>query len=240
MTTEVISVSPDTPVRDLAQMMAEHRISGVPVIEASGQLVGIVTDGDIYRRSEIGTDKVRRGWLQSFLTENNEIKDYARAHGQTARDVMTSETFAVDPDTSIQEVADILEMHRIRRVPVMKDDHVVGIVSRANLVQALAALPQAKAPESLNDVQIRDLVLAQFARLPWRTGADRNVIVENGIVHVWGAVLSETEVVALRVATENIPGVTGFADHLARWPGARLTVVSDRPHIAVSQANLDT
>jgi CBS domain-containing protein len=233
MTTDVISVRPDTPIKELAQLMVERRISGLPVIADTGELVGIVTDGDMYRRGELATERPRDGWLNSLFDATDDVKDYVRSHGEMARDVMSREVLAVDPDASLQQVADLLETNHIRRVPVVKDSRVIGIISRANLVQALTALPDTLVVGRLGDSQVRDLALAEFARLPSGVGKNKNVIVEDGRLHVWGSVLSETEVMALRVAAEHIPGVTGFVDHLTRWTGIRATRAVDRPAISI-------
>lgn len=228
MTTQVITVRPDAPVREVARIMVEHRISGLPVQDEHGRLLGIVTDGDIYRRAELGTARDRRrNWLSLFIGDALLAEDYVEAHGRTARDVMTSDVIAVAPGTSLRQIADLFETRRIRRVPVAKDGKVIGIVSRANLVQALAASSPSEPDGGTADRRIRDLVLAEYARRPWGLRSENNVIVKKGVVHLWGLVVSEAERDALRVAAESIPGVKGFEDHTIRY----FCDVSGRPGI---------
>jgi CBS domain-containing protein len=218
MITKVVTVQPGTTVREIANLMVDHRISGLPVVDESGRLVGIVTDGDLYRRAELGTDKRRRSWLEMF-SSSTEAQDYVEAHGRTARDVMTADVVAVAPGTSLRQIADLFETRRIRRVPVVVDGRVVGIVSRANLVQALVSMQSDNAEGGLSDRRIRDLVLAEFKQLPWGLQSEGNVIVKDGVLHLWGFVSSDAELAALRVAAEAIPGVTGFEDHTIRLFG---------------------
>ena len=180
----------------------------------------MVTDGDIYRRAELGTDKRRdTSWLELFSSSASLAEDYVEAHGRTAQDVMTADVIAVAPETSLRQIADLFESKRFRRVPVVKDGVLVGIVSRANLVQALALAPTEEAESALTDRRIRDLILAEFARLPWGLRSEGNVIVTNGVLHLWGFVSSDAELAALRVAVEAIPGVKGFEDHTVRLFG---------------------
>jgi CBS-domain-containing membrane protein len=219
MTTDVVTVSPESGVRDIAKQMVEHHISGLPVVDAAGRLVGIVTDGDLYRRVELGTGKQRSSWLEIFGLDSTQAREYVAEHANTAADVMTTRVFSVTPQTSVRQIADLLERERIRRVPVVADGAVVGIVSRANLVQALASAPTEDIRLNLNDRRIRDLVIAEYKRLPWGMPSESNVIVTDGIVHLWGYVPSDVELDALRVAAEGIPGVKGFEDHLYRFFG---------------------
>jgi CBS domain-containing protein len=228
MTAQVVVVEPDTPVREVARIMVERRITGLPVQEPDGRLVGVVTDGDIYRRAELGTDRRRRrSWLEFFGADPRHAEDYVEAHGLIARDVMSSDVVAVAPETSLRQIADLFETRQIRRVPVVRDGKVVGIVSRANLVQAFAALAPPKADSAAADRRIRDMVLAEYARQPWGLRAEANVVVTEGVVHIFGLVDSEAEQHALRVAAEGIPSVKGFEDHTVR----RLEDTGARPRI---------
>jgi CBS domain-containing protein len=211
MTTNVLTVTPITPVRDVAQLMVEHRISSVPVVHGS-KLVGIITDGDLYRRAELGTEKRHRTWLQMLAFHNERAADYVRVHGRTARDIMTTDVIAVEPTTTLRQIADLFEIKRIRRVPVVADGMVIGIVSRANLVQALATISSEDIQGTATDRQVRALVIAEYKRLPFGLPSEWNVIVKDGIVHLWGFVPSLAELAALRVAAEGVPGVKGFVD----------------------------
>ena len=219
MTSQVVTVTPDADIGKIARIMTEHRIGGVPVTDAAGNLVGIVTDGDLYRRSELGTDKQRSGWLEIFGLDSGPAHDYVAAHGHTAADVMTTRVFAVTPETPLQQIANLFERERIRRVPVVVGNHLVGILSRANLVQALVSTPGSDRDPALSDQQIRDLVIAEYKRLPGGMPAEGNVIVTDAVVHLWGFVPSGVELDALRVAAEGIPGVKHFQDHTFRYFG---------------------
>jgi CBS domain-containing protein len=228
MTTQVVAVEPDTPIREVARVMVERRITGLPVQAPDGRLVGIVSDGDIYRRAELGTDRHRRrSWLEFFAADPRHAEDYVEAHGRLARDVMSCDVIAVAPETSLCQIADLFETRRIRRVPVVKDGKVVGIVSRANLVQAFASSAPQQADSAVGDRRIRDMVLAEYRRHPWGPRAEANVVVTDGGVHIFGLVDSEAEQHALRVAAEGIPGVKGFQDHTVR----RLEDIGARPRI---------
>jgi CBS domain-containing protein len=185
MTTNVLTVTPITPVRDVAQLMVEHRISSVPVVHGS-KLVGIITDGDLYRRAELGTEKRHRTWLSMLAFHNERAADYVQIHGRTARDVMTTDVIAVEPTTTLRQIADLFETKRIRRVPVVADGTVIGIVSRANLVQALATISSEDLQRTATDRQVRDLVIAEYKRLPFGLPSEWNVIVKDGIVHLRG------------------------------------------------------
>jgi CBS domain-containing protein len=234
-TRDVVTVGPGTPVETIARQMVDHRISGMPVVEPSGQLVGIVTDGDLYRRAELATERHRLGWLELFWSAKADAIDYVASHGRTAADVMTADVFAVEPETSLRQVADLLEAKHIRRVPVVADGKVVGIVSRANLVQAFAAVAQKHATDGLSDRRIRDLVIGGYRREAWGQ-KEGNVIVTDGVVHLWGFVGSEAEVTALRLSAEAIPGVVGFEDHSIRSLGYADARLRHRSTVTVLEA----
>ena len=219
MTAPVVTAHPDTGVQELARLMIEHRIGGLPVVDDGGGLVGMVTDGDLYRRAELGTDRRYRNWLGMFGLDRSAASDYVEAHGRVARDIMTTNVIAVAPETTLRQIADLFETRRIRRVPVLAQGAVVGIVSRANLVQALAVTAGERSTIGLTDRRVRDLVLAEYRRLPWGPSSDGNVIVKDGVVHLWGYLPSDAERDALRVAAEGIPGVKRFEDHTYRYFG---------------------
>jgi CBS domain-containing protein len=232
MTKDVLTVTPDTSVKDIARCMMEHRVGGLPVIDKQGHIVGIVTEGDLVRRSDLDTARQRNGWLDIFLSNADRARDFAREHGRTAQDIMTTEVIAVAPGASLRQIADLFETRRIRRVPVVANGKVVGIVSRANLVQALAT-PHTDAVDRIDDPQIRDLVLAAYRRLAWGIRHERNIIVRDGVVHLWGFVPTSAELDALRVATEDIPGVKGFVDHTVRTFGEFGAWLRQRPNVTV-------
>lgn len=215
MSSPVISVAPDTAVRQIAALLFKERISGVPVLD-KGKLVGLVSEGDLLHRQEIGTDRPKRSgswWLRLFSSDQTPA-EYVKAHGRFARDVMTREVETIAPDTSVTEIATLLESRGIKRVPVMRDGQVVGIVSRANLVQALAGgHPPVARLTGPADQAIRGRLQAELARQPWWHAAASNVIVTDGVVHYFGTFDRDDERDAARVAAENIPGVRAIEDH---------------------------
>jgi CBS domain-containing protein len=215
MTKEIISVGPDTPIADVVATLLENRVSAVPVVE-HGTIVGIISEGDLLRRPETGTERRRSRWLELARSNASLAADYVKTHGRWARDVMTEPVITVAPDTPVAEVANILESHHIKRVPVVQDGKPVGIVSRANLVQALASRESPPALASgPDDREIRDALLDELRRQRWATSpSEANVIVDKGVVHLWGIIRSEEERKAVLVATENTPGVRRIKDHM--------------------------
>jgi len=213
MTREVVAVAPDTPVREVAKLMVDERISGVPVMD-HGKLVGILSENDLARRVELDTDKTRSSWLQFFTSEDTILTEYVHARGQVAGDVMTTKVVTVTRDTPIKDIAEILETRHIKRVPVVDGGQVVGIVSRANLIQALAAIASPSTePMQADDASIRDVILAEIQKVVWPSPIMNTVTVNNGIVHLWGYVGSDNERRAVRIAAERAPGVKEVRDH---------------------------
>jgi CBS domain-containing protein len=218
MTVNVVSVDPETPVQEIAKLLSERGISGVPVVEKSGKLVGMISEGDLMRRVETGTQPRRSWWLEMLSTNTELASDYVKTHGRRARHVMTAKVVTVEEATPLVEVAEILERHRIKRVPVVRKGALVGIVSRSNLVRALASGGQKPSAAAGQDDAIRDQLLAELKRQKWAEASRGNVIVTAGVVHLWGTILSEEERQALRVAAENVPGVRGVEDHTTLMP----------------------
>lgn len=217
MTTHVVTVTPDTTVLDAAKLFVEHRISGAPVVTADNSVVGVLSEGDLLRRVEIGTDGARRtSWLD-FFTDSS-AQAYVKSHAQHVSDVMTPDVISVDVDTPLSEIAALLESRGIKRVPVLKDHKLAGIVSRANLLQALAssASPGTQAVSS-TDREIREKLMKELEGRPWAF-AGRNVVVTDGVVHLWGVFRSMEAVQAVRVAAERIPGVKDVQDHTEPYP----------------------
>jgi CBS domain-containing protein len=217
MTTEVISVRRDTPVREIARLLAERRISAVPVVDEDRRVLGIVSEGDLVRRAETGTVRTRSWWLEIFADSVSRAVDYAKAHGRKAEDVMTSDVVTIHEDASLAEAATLLEKHRIKRLPVIQAGRIVGILSRANLIQALASVPAGMIAISSRDQAIRETLMRELGQQGFSTRAV-NVIVREGVVQLWGVVTSEEERLATRVAAERIAGVQAIEDHLVVWP----------------------
>lgn len=216
MTTGVITVSPGTPILDVAHLLLERRISAVPVVDDQGVLLGIVSEGDLIHRHENKTERKARWWQALLETSSDAARAYTRAHGRHAHDVMTESVQTVTEETPLSDVAEILETHRIKRVPVVRDGRVIGIVSRANLLQALVARPDEPPQESVavpDDVGIRDAIVAEIKENAL-ADVEINVVVSNGVVSLWGSVDSENQRRAVVVAAENANGAVRVDDHL--------------------------
>ena len=223
MTSPVISVGPETPVHEIATLLLKHRVSGVPVVE-HGRLIGFVSEGDLLHRREIGTERRTAGsWWLRLLSVSGSAEAYIKSHASRARDVMTRDVVSVDPDTELAEIATLLEKRRIKRVPVLSEGDLVGIVSRANLVQAIATARPTSSRVAPVDSAIRGRLLAELGHQSWWAGPNSQVIVRDGVVHYWGVARSDSEREAARVAAENVPGVRGVEDHrlvYREFPGA--------------------
>jgi CBS domain-containing protein len=218
MTSDVVSVLPTTSVSDIAKLMIERRISGVPVIGKSGNLVGIVSEGDLLRRAETETERHRSRWLELLAPTSTLAAEYVKSHGRTAKEVMTRDVVTVAESATLAEIADLLESRRIKRVPVLRDGKVVGIVSRSNLLQAFASEARKERDVPTDDRAIRETLVAELRRQKWADPTESNIVVSHGVVHLWGVVFSTVERKALHVAAERIPGVRGVRDHLVEAP----------------------
>jgi len=198
--------------------LLEKRISAVPVIDDVGRLVGIVTESDLMRRAEAGTEQ-RYSWWVHFLAGDAAIAaDYVKSHAEKIKDVMTSDVVTAAPETPLHAIAALLEEHRIRRIPIVdKVGNLVGIVSRANLIQVVASA-RPKLEMTLPDSAIRQKLLSELKRQSWAHTHNLGVTVTNGVVDLWGYVQSDEERKAIRVAAEDIPGVIAVNDHLADSP----------------------
>jgi CBS domain-containing protein len=217
MVTNVITVEPDASVQDVARLLLTNRISGLPVVNADGKLVGIVSEGDLLHRVEAGTERRRSWWLAALTGRDVLAAEYVREHSHKVADVMTRHVVTAAPDTTLQEIATLLEKNGIKRVPIVQDGKIVGIVSRANLLQALASVKsiETNAP---SDNAIRENVMARLKAETWTRPSLVNVIVQDGTVELWGIVDSQTEKKAVRVAAEVTPGVRAVNDNLIIRP----------------------
>jgi len=226
MTWGAITVQPEATVTRAVRLMLQNKISGLPVVDAKGQLVGMVTEGDFLRRGEIGTERRRPRWLEFLLGPGKLAAEYVQAAGQKVEEIMTSEPRTITPETPLEEVVSLMERHRIKRLPVVQDGKLVGIVSRANLLHALASVArEVKAPAG-DDAVIRERILAECAKQPWAPHI--NVVVRDGVVGLWGVITDERERKAFIVAAENVAGVKAVHDHLA-WiePTSGMVILSD-------------
>jgi CBS domain-containing protein len=217
MVSNVITVGPDTLVHQVADVMLRNRISGVPVVGSAGELLGIVSEGDLIRRPEAQTERKHSWWLDLFVSREVLIAEYIKTHAFRVTDVMTRNVITATPDTSASEIASLLEKHNIKRVPIVEKGKIVGIVSRANLLQALASLKQTPS-SSLDDAGIRSRLLGQLLAEQWTTPSLMNVIVHDGTVELWGIVDSRDEKKAIRILAEGTPGVRDVNDNLIVRP----------------------
>lgn len=219
MTSPVVSIEPDGSVLEAVRIMLQRHISGLPVIDKEGRLVGIVTEGDFLRRAETGTQRRRPRWLEYLIGPGRLAEEYTHSHGRKVDQIMTADPVIVSEDASLDEIVRTMEKHRIKRLPVVRGEKVVGIVSRANLVHALAGFAREVKPTAASDEAIRDHVMAELAGQAWAPTALLNVIVKDGVVELWGTITDERERQAIIVAAENAPGVKAVKDHLA-WVDA--------------------
>jgi len=220
MTAKVVTVGIETGVREIAGLLLKHRISAVPVVDADRRVLGIVSEGDLMRRGENETERRHSWWLEAVFSTSNGAERSIKSPGRKAADIMTRTVIAVAEDTPLFEIAELLEKHHVKRVPVTRDGTLVGIVSRANLLHGLAAKGSATAGTgSSDDRAIRKNLLDTLSN---EAGIDTsliNVTVSDGNVHIWGIIGSDVKKTAARVAAENIPGVKSVENHLRQIPG---------------------
>ena len=219
MTTAVVTVAPDTPVAEIASLLLKHRISAVPVASEDGRVLGIVSEGDLLHRPENGTDLARSWWLQAFTDSETLAREYAKTHGRRAADVMSRHVVSVAEDADAGQIAALLDSRRIKRVPVVRNGRLVGIVSRADLLRSLIARRNGSGTEWLaDDRAIHDAILRRARAEPWAEIVMLNVVVHDGDVELWGIVSSEEQRNAMRVLAEGVPGVGSVRDSLQVMP----------------------
>jgi len=218
MTSEVITVGQNTSVQTVAKLLAERGISAVPVVDRENRVIGMVSEGDLLHRAETGTERRRSWWLDMMASTNKIAGDYVKSHSGKVRDIMTRDLISVTETTPVADIAVLLETNRIKRVPVVRDGKLVGIVSRANLVRALGMTINEPSSTEADDRTIRDKLLAELKAQRWAEVSPANVTVKDGIVHLWSSYLSEQEKRALVVAAENTPGVRRVEDHMRPVP----------------------
>ncbi|HMK71611.1 MAG TPA: CBS domain-containing protein, partial [Xanthobacteraceae bacterium] len=215
MVRSVITVTPDDSVAEAARLLAEHDISALPVVDKDGNVVGMISEADLIRREEIGTERQRPWWLEAVTPASTLAAEFARSHGRRVAEVMSTDLVSASEDTPLGEIATLLERHRIKRLPILRGGKLVGIVSRSNLIQALASSQAQPADASAaSDRSIRAEVLDRLGHQSWTGFGERNVIVSHGIVHLWGLASSEAEHKALLALAEAVPGVAGVADEM--------------------------
>jgi CBS-domain-containing membrane protein len=221
MVTDVIAVKPESDVPEVAALLLTNHISAVPVVDDAGRLVGMISEGDLIRRGEAETGHERPWWLKLLMGREILAAEFLREHSRRVGDLMTRQVVSAEPDTPVAEIATLLERHRIKRVPIVQNGKVIGIVSRANLIQALATFRRrALEPQPITDVELREKVISRLKSEPWVRSNLVNVTVTDGTVDLWGIVDSAVEKQALRVAVETVPNVKAVNDNVIVRPVA--------------------
>lgn len=213
MTRPVITVTPETTIVEAANTMLQRHVSGLPVVSATGKLVGIISEGDFIRRSEIGTQRQRGRFLKFILGSGKEATDFVHEHGGKVGEIMTPEPFTINEDTDLEEIVELMEKNQVKRLPVLRGDKLVGIVSRSNLLQAVASLARQIPDPTADDDHIRNRIIDALDKRDW-CPLGLSVIVRDGIVHLSGVITEERSRQATIVAAENVAGVKKVHDHL--------------------------
>jgi CBS domain-containing protein len=227
MTRQVVTVTLDATVEEAARSMLHHRISGLPVTDTDGAVVGILTEGDLLRRAETGTEKQRTRWIALIVGPGRLAQEYVHAHARKVREIMTERVFSVTPDTPLSDIVTLMEAKHVKRLPVIEQGRLVGILSRANLMAALVELLCGK-PVGGSDAEIRQQILGEIDRQPWGPRGSVDVSVTDGIVVLKGTITDERTRAALCVTAENMPGVKAVRDHLV-WVDTVSGMVVPRP-----------
>jgi CBS domain-containing protein len=214
MTRNCITIAPDATVEDAVNLMLSRHISGLFVVDKTGELAGVVTEGDLLRRDELGTERNRPWWLRLLASPARQAADFTQANGRHVRDVMTENVLTVAQDAPLEDVVATMEKHRIKRLPVTADGRVVGVVSRADLLRALIGRVRNREPLATDDRTIRTAILDALEAEAWAPMTTLNVTVAEGVVDLWGTITNDDERRAIRVVAENAAGVKAVNDHL--------------------------
>ena len=228
MTSFVVTVRPDATIEYAAQLMLQYRISGLPVTDTDGTVLGIVTESDLLRRAETGTEKRHARWVSFLIGPGRLAQEYVHSRGRKVGEVMTERVFTVTPEMPLADLVVLMETKRVKRVPVVDQGRLVGIVSRADVMGALVGLLSEKPAGAATDSEIRNQILAEIDRQPWGPRGSVDVIVTNGVVVLKGMIPDERERAALCVAAENVPGVKAVHDRLV-WVDSVSGIVVPRP-----------
>ncbi len=218
MTRSVVTVQPNTAILDAIRLMLSQRISGLPVVDAAGVLVGMVTEGDLLRRVETGTEIRRPGWLDFLRGPALQADDFVRTHGRRVEAVMTRDVRGVQEDTPLDEVVELMERRHFKRLPVVRDGKVVGVVSRSDLLRVLADRLSKVPAATAGDAELRASIEAELRRHNWAAGGQVTIVVTDGVVFLEGIVFDEQEAKAIEVVAETIPGVTAVHNHIDFLP----------------------
>jgi len=228
MTSFVVTMRPDATIEYAAQLMLQYRISGLPVTDSDGAVLGIVTESDLLRRAETGTENRHARWASLLIAPGRLAQEYVRTHGRKVAEVMTERVFIVTPETPLADLVALMETKHVKRVPVVDQGRLVGIVSRADVMATLVGLLSEKPAGAATDAEIREKVLAEIDRQPWGPRDGIDVVVTNGVVVLKGMIPDERERAALCVAAENVPGVKAVHDRLV-WIDSVSGIVIPRP-----------
>ena len=216
MVRDVVTVKPDDDVALVVRLLAEHDVSALPVVDDDDNVVGVISEADLLHREEIGTEKQRPWWLEAVTPASTLAGEFAKSHGRRVEEIMSSNVVSASEDTPLGEIATLLERHRIKRLPILRAGKLVGIVSRSNLIQALASsqVQTGAGSGTSSDRKLRLELLDRLDHQSWTDFGERNIIVSGGIVHLWGLVGSADEHKALLALAEGVPGVVGVSDEM--------------------------
>lgn len=214
MTGKPVTVRSDLPVLAAIRIMLGRGISGLPVIDEDGNLVGMITEGDLLRRTEMGTEKRRPDWLAFFTGTDRLAREYVQSHSRNIADVMTRDVVSVSEDAPLEEIVELMIGRRIKRVPVLCGTKLVGIVTRANLLRLLGDLLDVRAESGNDDKAIRERIFAELSEQLWARVEGMRINVQNGDATLAGVITDEWVRDALRVAVENVPGVKSVKDDM--------------------------
>lgn len=216
MSTQLVSIAEEATVVEAIRLMLGKNISGLPVVDARGGPVGVITEGDLLRRTELGTERHHSAWIEFLRGPGRAAEDYVRTHTHRVADVMTPEPASVGEDAPLEDVVALMERRRIKRVLVVRDGRLVGLVSRADLLRALLADMEREAwePACRSDEEIRERLLRALEAQGWAPREALRISCQGGVVTLDGVIMDEREREALRVAAERIPGVERVVDAL--------------------------
>ncbi|MGI9525054.1 MAG: CBS domain-containing protein [Hyphomicrobiaceae bacterium] len=222
MTRNVVTVPPGTPITDVAAKLVKHRISAVPIVADDGHLVGLVSESDMLHRTETNTTRKRKWWLEFFVDNDERAREFIKSHAKTVDDVMSSVVVTVSADDELGDVADVLDSHNIRRVPVVSQGKLAGIISRSDLVRALAQQPTEKHTTKRSDYELRKTIMAEIRRQSWINSVNINLDVSDGVVEILGFADSTEDIEALRVLVQGVSGVSKVVNnvHKSNWKNA--------------------
>lgn len=217
MVSPVITVKSSATVQEVAKILLERRISAVPVVDDHGKLVGMVSEGDLMHRAEARTERQHAWWLRGFIGAETLAAEYVKAHARKIKDVMTRDVISASPNSPLYEIAALMEKNAIKRVPIVRDGDLVGIVTRANLIQAVASGRKAL-DIPVSDTFIRDKIIARLKEQAWAHTGQLNITVNGGVVDIWGFTDSDAERTAIGVAAESVLGVSVVHNNIVKRP----------------------